>query len=358
MSLMTAISEIPEKWPQFCGMCCQASCNFWTIARTRFLIGTNTFVLPMVLLFISCSLVFHRHLTRGLEYLGLRDISALLFVQMLPIIALKLKLWQHPDRLTVLCRFANKVMIIHAIFLGLRVFSQVWLNLLGEGWAKVFSMMTIDFLNDLSSWCFAVSILRKHYAWEFSLQNFLHHGDLVILTAVACIAAVATEALDVEVEPGVYEKKGYFKFNLGISTIFAIANYLDVISFVPGVWLVYRMEPNMNVFKSLTGNEGVKAVHFSGKRGYSGASESSVANSDGTEKSSVQRQAGSFFAFLIQYFFTEDLISPVLMSADEPLVVMGHVAHFVLLIDFAGFIWGNDLAGKEAGDYSELQSSA
>merc|ERR1719440_785032 len=56
------------------------------------------------------------------------------------------------------------------------------------------------------------------------------------------------------------------------------------------------------------------------------------------ETGSVQAQASFFFAFLVPFYIMEDVISAFRVGGLEPLAALGHIVHFLVLLDFACFL--------------------
>merc|ERR1719436_1688854 len=100
-----------------------------------------------------------------------------------------------------------------------------------------------------------------------------------------------------------------YLWKLTAAVIETAALYIELLAFVPAVWMICR------VGKGAPGQA---------------QQEPDVA---------VTRcRALSLFAFLVGFYFVEDVVSAFMNYKDLPMASMGHLAHFLLLLDFAGFV--------------------
>lgn len=275
--------------------------------------STNSLVLPGVLLILSSVFVLYRHLTQGLSMLGLRDGGMLIAMQMVPMVALKLKLYSVTDRVGMLRRFSTKVLLMHLVFISIRVSAEIILIAVGAGWSHVVSIYSWDFLNDVTSLIALVSILKRYFNFERPFLQIFDHRDVVTLVVLASASGIAMEALDAVLDWKAYSGKRPFVDNVIVALLFAQAEYIEVLTFMPAVWLLIRMEPDASVFKGL--RSGSTAEDFA----------------------ALRKQTEMFFTWLISFYVTEDLICPVVLRGKETLVLCGHATHFMLLLDFSGF---------------------
>jgi len=88
---------------------------------------------------------------------------------------------------------------------------------------------------------------------------------------------------------------------------FTASSYMEILAFMPAVWMVYR-----------------------------GVKKSDDVQASATDQ--VQYQAFYFFAFLVPFYVLEDVISAFRVGGEEPFAAIGHVVHFILLLDFACFL--------------------
>ncbi|CAE7226252.1 unnamed protein product [Symbiodinium sp. CCMP2592] len=108
------------------------------------------------------------------------------------------------------------------------------------------------------------------------------------------------------------------------NVLFAAANYVDVVGFMPVVWRLYQAENALDDF----------AV--------------------GTMVSlEAKQQVRVFFGFVCTFYLWDDVLEPISSMMDEPVGMMAHAAHFIMLIDFAGFFLfqvNNPTTTKERGE--------
>merc|ERR1719263_304701 len=81
-------------------------------------------VVPGILLLLAGSLVVYRHMNHSpgeYESDSLKTFLAMVVVQMLPLVALEMKIMSCADPVGLFCRFAMPVTLIHTFFLGMRL---------------------------------------------------------------------------------------------------------------------------------------------------------------------------------------------------------------------------------------------
>merc|ERR1719272_1924060 len=101
------------------------------------------------------------------------------------------------------------------------------------------------------------------------------------------------------------------KEDLVINMLFTTANYLDILLFVPMLWMVYHADDNFE-----TSNH---AQVLSG---------------------STRQQVLCFFAYLCGFYLYADVLNLEMhfRITKEPLEFAAHGAHFLVLLDFAAFV--------------------
>eukprot|EP00746_Dinoflagellata_sp_MGD_P141221 gnl/MRDRNA2_/MRDRNA2_74366_c0_seq2.p1 gnl/MRDRNA2_/MRDRNA2_74366_c0~~gnl/MRDRNA2_/MRDRNA2_74366_c0_seq2.p1 ORF type:complete len:181 (+),score=20.00 gnl/MRDRNA2_/MRDRNA2_74366_c0_seq2:78-545(+) len=77
--------------------------------------------IPKGLFAVSILLWVYRYSTETKDDISLSVMLGLNVVQMLPLMALKIKILTHPDVVTVLSKFSTKVLLMHMSFIALRV---------------------------------------------------------------------------------------------------------------------------------------------------------------------------------------------------------------------------------------------
>lgn len=264
--------------------------------------STCTLVVPGILSLLSMVLLFYRGVTQEHTDLPLNGFLANILIQMCPLAALKWKLWSCSDRVSLVPLVLCKTLLMHVIVGVFRVASQ---TLDGMIYGK------LVFAADSTMLIMACLILK--YEFEFSLNpmTWIVHTDVRNLTILSCVAALVTE-VGFEISPSSKwsdETRSFFANPLVPSKVlFTAANYVDIIAVMPLVWRLYQAEAEHDDYNIGT-----------------------------TVSSTAKRQAQFFFFFLFCFYAWDDVIDPVLSLLDEPLAMMAHAAHFILVLDFAGF---------------------
>jgi len=240
----------------------------------------NNIALPGLLVGASSVMVVYKHFN---EESGdpIKHFLALIVIQMLPLIFLQMKILSCPDPIGMLSRFGTKVLLMHACFLILRVSAWPLLEI-NNGFCNLAAL--------------ALVIVALRWGFRFNLTSISAHQDVGCLLLLGVAGALCTELLDFH-RPA----------NLLECTIFTASSYIEILSFVPGVWMVH---------KSVKKDDDERV----------------------SEPDNAQTQAAFFFAFLVPFYVLEDLISAYRVVGEEPLAAVGHLVHFLVLLDFACFL--------------------
>lgn len=241
----------------------------------------NNLALPILLVVSASILVVYKHFVDEHGGDPIKHFLALVVIQMLPLVFLQMKILSCPDPVSMLSRFGVKTLLMHTCFLALRVCAWPLLEV-GLGFCNLLGLVAAS--------------LALHWGFGFRLASMRSHLDVCGLWLLAVVGALCTELLDFHRTVGLLE-----------STIFTTSNYIELLAFVPAVWVVQ---------KAVKKNDDT----------YSG--------SDNV----VQTQAVFFFSFLVFYYVMEDVISAFRVGAELPLAAVGHIVHFLLLLDFACFL--------------------
>lgn len=260
-----------------------------------------TLVLPGILLTVSAIVCVYRQMTEDNSDLPLTGFLATILMSMLPLVALKAKIWSCTDRVSLVPMVLVKTLLMHAALEILRIVSQTL-----EGWeGMVYYRMNLAF--DVAMLIAALVTLRLVFEVPLSISYVLDHRDVRNLVLLAMFVAFASEAFFVYVMPSATLVKSQEGLSLA-KVLFAAANYVDVVGFMPVVWRLYQAESALDDF----------AV--------------------GTVVSlEARHQVRVFFAFVTVFYLWDDVLEPIMTLLDEPLAMMAHAAHFMLLVDFAGF---------------------
>jgi len=241
----------------------------------------NNITLPALLVAAASVLVVYKHFVDEHSGDPTKHFLALIVIQMLPLVFLQRKILSCPDPVGMLSGFGAKVLLMHVCFLALRVFAWPLLEI-GLGFCNLVAL--------------AVACAALHWGFHFRCASLHSHLDVGWLLLLAVIGALCTELLDFHRQSSLLE-----------CTIFTASSYMEILAFVPAVWMVYQ---------SVKKNDDVEIA--------------------GSEK--VQTQAACFFAFLVSYYIMEDAVSAFRIGGEDPFAATGHIVHFVLLLDFACFL--------------------
>lgn len=264
--------------------------------------STCTLVLPGVLFVISAVLVAYRGITQEHTDMPLSGFLANIMLQMTPLIALKIKIWVATDRISLVPLVLAKTLMIHATLEFLRIISQV---------IHPHSIPRLPIAIDCLGLAAALGLLKYEFEFPLNPMVWAQHVDVRNLIALAVGASLVTEVgFSFLPESWMDEStKTYFKDPLAPSQVlFTAANYIDIVAFMPIVWRLYQAENDME--------------------------ESAVGT---TVSDTAKRQVKCFFLFVGTFYAWDDVIDPIMGLLDEPVAMMAHAAHFMLLLDFAGF---------------------
>jgi len=285
--------------------------------QTQQVLHKNPQLVPGALLSVAGTLVIHRHATADVYgHDHIKTFLGMIIIQMLPLVALEMKIMSCADPVGLFCRFATPVTLVHAVFLCLRLgmyklYSTTDLIYNGLGLVGALATMILGFK------CSPTSFLRCRNVWG------------IVLLALA--AAFLTNAMDSYLNPqykylewnddGNYDagqdgdeeyeykppvRTWIFIHDNFISDMFSTANsYIELTAFVPAVWMVYRQDQNVY---------------------------------DDTDRVSTKHKATAFFLFLAGFYLIEDVKSAFDVWSYTKAGSIGHILHFGLLCDFAFYI--------------------
>lgn len=240
-------------------------------------------ILPGTLLLILSGLLIRRQLTELPDDPPIRNLLLFTVVKIVPMIALKTMIRFGGDRVTLLSRFAVKVLLMHVFFLALRV-ACVPLVTMADSYLEYNSPLDW-WVNLLFLVCAFFSLTRVFNMSSLS-SSFFEHLDVWGLVVLALAATFV------------------FNFNSPSDWIVTTAtNYIEVLAYMPAIWILKGL--NLTFFP-------MPEQHF-------------------------QMQAVFFFFFLAVFYLYEDLFSPGMTVLDQPLIMACHFAHLVVLLDFGGF---------------------
>ncbi|CAJ1362889.1 unnamed protein product [Effrenium voratum] len=257
-----------------------------------------TLVVPGVLLVAAAILCVYRQMTEDPTDLPLTGFLATILLSMLPLMALKAKIWSCADRVSLVPMVLVKTLLMHAALEVLRITSQML-----EGWSYIVRNK-MNFAFDTVMFVSAFLALRMVFEIPMTPSYVFEHRDVRNLVGMAIAVAFLSEAFYSLFAPSDSMKGGISVANV----LFAAANYVDVVGFMPVVWRLYQAENALDDF----------AV--------------------GTMVSlEAKQQVRVFFGFVCTFYLWDDVLEPIASMAEEPIGMMAHAAHFIMLVDFAGF---------------------
>lgn len=260
-----------------------------------------TLVVPAILLCSGAMLCVYRQMTEDSSDLPLTGFLATILLSMLPLMALKAKIWSCQDRVSLVPMVLVKTLLMHAALEVLRISSQML-----EGTSYIWRNKK-NFTFDVVMFVCAIAALRVVFEAPLTPSYFMDHRDVRNLVGMAIGVAFVSEAFFAFLAPSDAMKANAAGFSVA-NVLFAAANYVDVVGFMPVVWRLYQAENALDDF------------------------------SVGTMVSlEARQQVRVFFAFVCTFYLWDDVLEPIGSMADEPVGMMAHAAHFIMLVDFAGF---------------------
>lgn len=246
--------------------------------------GKNSNALPALLLAVAGILVMYRHMTEEVwEGNQLKTFLALIMIQMLPLVLIEIKISSCPDPMSLLSRFGPKVLLMHACFLGPRC---------------IYNGIMFNSFTDILGLIGSCAALHVAFGFRMTLRTMYEHRDVFGLLFLAFLTAVVEESLFIWNQSG---------FSWDLALIIAACNYAEILAFMPAVWMVFR-----------------------------GAGELSPCPTAGD--ADIRRKATYFFGFMVAFYVCEDICQIPSVWEDYKLAALAHIAHFLLVLDFAGFM--------------------
>jgi len=268
-------------------------------SQTLLYVRGGTVAISCILLIIAFAIVIYSQMLERRD-ISLNAFLASILLQMMPLVWLKAKLWRCRDTVGVVPSVLEKTLMMHGILLAIRISSGLAPSPL--------SRANVDFIVDLGTLFVVIVVLRTGFDFPNSLTPLSTHSDVWNLVFAALVLAVALEAFFVYVLPR-WSNVEYISDTMLVSNmLLAASNYVDVLTFVPALWRLHRVE---NDFEVAVAGVGVPLE--------------------------VRRQVWLFLTFVACFYLWDDVIHPSMSTFDEPLVLMAHAVHFVLLMDFAAF---------------------
>lgn len=255
----------------------------------------DSLVLPGALLLCAGSFVLYEHFSLGeFRSSAVRNFLALILMTMLPLGFLETKILACPDPVGTISKFSGKVLMMHASFLAIRLFA-----------AYMDGANFRDYVYNLLGFVAACVLLPLYFGVRSFRTTFYEHSDVWLIMSMAILGAILTEGITAyragQLEPRIRQ---WYLPRIKQSMADSAGLYLELLSFVPAMWRVCRP--------------------------HGGAQQTDVAE--------TRQRAVAFFAFVVGFYLTEDIFSVFSIGWAMPLAGLGHIAHFLLLLDFTGFV--------------------
>lgn len=275
----------------------------------------SNMLLPGVATLVSCGLIGYHYGTNTDKSESKLHFLSILCLQMFPLVALKLKMYQCGDRLSLVPRVLVKTLLMHFVLSILRLCTYpmlreftIWGNL--QFWLDVGFMLG------------ALLILRQVFGFKWTLRTVIDEHEVRNLVVMGVLAAVTTETLTGIMPESLSDLTRNWNTDKYYLTkiVFTSANYVDVLAFVPVVLKLFQIEREDDQ------STGTLMLEDS------------------------RRQVLIFFAYVVTFYSWDDVLDP-LRDAEMDVSMMAHAAHFVLLLDFACFfifqVWSPSSAKGE-----------
>lgn len=262
--------------------------------------GKNGAALPATLLGVSTILLLYKHMSEDDEA-HIKTFLALILVQKIPLVLLEVKILACADPVGLLCKFGSHVILMHAAFLGLRAVGLFYRHYF---WAL--EALNVEFLVTATLLFLSLVTLSKGFNLRLSFRSMLQHYDVFGLVGLAIMVAYAQTLASELLRPDTWMPH---TGPLVLSTISDATDYIEILSFVPAVWMVYKEDKNVQDVPKVT-----------------------------VESAETKRLAVSFFAFLVLLYSKEDVLAAYDIMNLWPLAAAAHMVHFFLLLDFSFFI--------------------
>lgn len=264
--------------------------------RTQGLLhSSDSVILPAALLIMAVGSAIYQHMTSKYDT-TIRNFLVMIFLSMLPLAFLEKKLLACVDPVGLLYKFSTKVLMMHAGFLILRVLSSLLLD--GDTnifFSKIFGTLAV-----------ACILLPTIFGFRVSCTCMWEHRDVWLMAVVACLTAVCTEIFMTDVSYSTMWRSPWYRKRFFQMCFVSASDYTEILSFVPAIWMVCRANKDAIV------------------------GEVNVAD--------AQKRVLALFAFMITFYLGEDVQNAYVLRQQSPLAAFGHIAHFLLLLDFAAFI--------------------
>lgn len=242
---------------------------------------------PGILLLLASSLVVHQHMTHSADGHAsdhIKTFLAFTAAQMLPLVALEMKIMSCADPVGLFCKSAMPVTVIHIFFLGVRLVMH--------------SQYDRDCLV-YSGIFFVGGLLAIRNGYRQNWLKIVQLPAVWFLISLALAASIAVTSLDAYLNTMTW--KTFFEM-----AIVTWGEYAELVAFAPAVWFVYR--------------------------------EDQCAGRAQLTSADTKRISTTFFFLIVGFYAAEDLGDAYFLYHLSWKASLAHVAHFCLLADFALYI--------------------
>jgi len=186
--------------------------------RTQDILHKKPQVVPGTLLAMAGSALVYHHMNSDVEIYQsdpIKTFLAMIIVQMLPLVALEMKIMSCADPVGLFCKFATPVTLIHVFFLAMRLVMYANYD------SQTLSTSAVALVG-------AIVTIVKGY--RQSWLNVIECGTVWGLITLAFLAALSTTSLDSYMKPE-WQTPSWERF---FSSAFETANaYIEIVAFVP-----------------------------------------------------------------------------------------------------------------------------
>lgn len=242
-------------------------------------------ILPVTLGLLLVAMYLHQALTETAGANGaMSEFLALTLLQVLPLILIKMGTLKCIDRTSLLSRFTTKVLLMHVLFLTLRISFFPF--------AEIVDWNFYGLVVDSIACVVACGLLFCKFDFSLRMAVVSEHGDLLVLLFLALFGSIV---VNLSRPP---------KFRRFVP---CALNNVETLAFMPAVlMLYYQMDRRVEVFAPMP-------------------------------EKSARSQANSFLTFVVLYYLHDDIWVPSTSGLDAPLFYAAHIVHFIMLLDHGAF---------------------
>lgn len=272
-------------------------------------------VVPFVLVLFIATVTAHAWISESAKHAGHESFMVNVLIQVMPICLLKAKIVTSTNRLALLSRTASKLMFMHISVLTLRFLLNV--SQLAGG-----ASLTAEYFSPLDFWATASFLLSAVYflsvvcEFQWTTVEFMTHTDIAVLHILGMVHAAIIQYN--------YAWDRKYRYDIQVWLV-QYTNSMEVLAYMPALWMLSQLDQKLLAFEPLS-------------------------------QATSQRQAIWFLAWTMAFNIYEDGISTVMSGVFQPHFVAGHVAHFLVLLDFSSLFLQqayNSKVSKNEGPISE-----